>query len=144
MLIEDWHRRVSFSGYFYCIVHSELAHYFLLCFFLLQKSYWVPGFWFYIPKHLEEKKEAGSLVVARHVKWISKGQLNSVGHWFQFIILLAVGAGVGAWSAASVSSSRHGQTLVDWERPNQDFRDRVFVLHGRHMKDKIKGSLFWG
>lgn len=78
----------------------------LACYFLpIQKSYGISDFQFWRPKrHLEEKKEAGSLTVARSVKWRRKGHFNSVDPKLQFSILLAVEAEAGAWSAGSASS----------------------------------------
>lgn len=54
---------------------------------------------------MEEKKEAGSLVVARSVKWKRKGRVNSVDPTWQFSILLAAEAEAGAWWSAGSAPS---------------------------------------
>lgn len=95
--MEDWYRRRGFQDIFIVLfMVNELARYFPL-FFPIQKSYGVSDFRFWRPKcHLEEKKEAGSLTVARSVKWRRKGHFNSVDPKLQFSIFLAVEAEAGA------------------------------------------------
>jgi len=53
---------------------------------------------------LEEKKEAGSLIIPRSVKWRRKGHFNSVDPQLQFSISLVVEADGGAWSAGPAPS----------------------------------------
>lgn len=95
---------------------------------------------------MEEKKEAGSLIVAGSVKWRRKGHFDSVDPKLQFGVLLAVEAGAGACLQVQlpVDNSWHGQALMDWcirERPNQHFRVRIFVWYERHTNGKTKGYL---